>query len=153
VQAIKAIPPWTGYNQPDLANQSTTRTSPKLVVNYSVSVMKAPVSLKAVVDEIDGLSDDHVAYLNLQTGELVTLSAEEISAADNQPLWYRRGLVSIPCKQLGSDCSQVARREWYLISTWEGLIAVRPDRLSLWAALMFAHSRYRTNKTEILYIG
>lgn len=44
--------------------------------------MKAPVSLQAVVDEIDGLSDDHVAYLNLQTGELVTLSAEEISAVE-----------------------------------------------------------------------
>ena len=55
--------------------------------------MAALVSLKAVVDEMDVVSDDHFAYLNPQTGELVTLSTEEISiaeedlATDDYPEW------------------------------------------------------------------
>jgi hypothetical protein len=49
--------------------------------------MSLPVSLKAVVDEMDVLSDDLFAYLNPQTGELVTLSAEEIGIVEaDEPL-------------------------------------------------------------------
>ena len=36
--------------------------------------MKAIVSIKDVVDEMDVLSDEHSAFLNRRTGELVTLS-------------------------------------------------------------------------------
>ena len=44
--------------------------------------MAAIITLKAIVDEMDVLSDDHFAYLNPQTGDLVTLSTEEISAIE-----------------------------------------------------------------------
>jgi hypothetical protein len=44
--------------------------------------MKAIVSIKDVVNAMDGLSDEHSAFLNRYTGELVTLSDEEISAAE-----------------------------------------------------------------------
>jgi hypothetical protein len=44
--------------------------------------MKANVSLKDIVNEMDGLSDEHSAFLNRKTGELVTLSEEELSAAE-----------------------------------------------------------------------
>jgi hypothetical protein len=70
--------------------------------------MKVPVSLKAVVDEIDGLSEDHFAYLNLQTGELVTLSAEEISAVEEDiaitdfPEW-QQALIAKARDVLASD--------------------------------------------------
>ncbi|NTV62169.1 MAG: hypothetical protein HGA65_01360 [Oscillochloris sp.] len=70
--------------------------------------MKPPVSLKAVVDEIDGLSDDHVAYLNRQTGELVTLSAEEICAVEEDlaiadfPEW-QQALIAKARDVLDSD--------------------------------------------------
>jgi hypothetical protein len=40
------------------------------------------ITLKAIIDEMDGLSDEHFAYLNPQTGDLVTLSIEEISAVE-----------------------------------------------------------------------
>jgi hypothetical protein len=57
--------------------------------------MKAIVSLKDVVNEMDVLSDEHSAFLNRHTGELITLSNEEISAAeedeniDEYPEWQQ----------------------------------------------------------------
>ena len=44
--------------------------------------MKTLVSIKDVVDEMDVLSEEHSAFLNRHTGELVTLSREELSAAE-----------------------------------------------------------------------
>lgn len=44
--------------------------------------MKPIVSIKDVVDEMDVLSDEHLAFLNRHTGELVTLSREELSTAE-----------------------------------------------------------------------
>ena len=57
--------------------------------------MKAIVSIKDVVNEMDVLSDEHSAFLNRHTGELVTLSSEELSAAeendniDEYPEWQQ----------------------------------------------------------------
>jgi hypothetical protein len=45
--------------------------------------MAAIITLKAIVDEMDALSDEHFAYLNPQTGDLVTLSTEEISVVEH----------------------------------------------------------------------
>jgi hypothetical protein len=53
------------------------------------------ITLKAIVDEMDVLTDEHFAYLNPQTGDLVTLSTEEISAVeedlpiDDFPEWQQ----------------------------------------------------------------
>lgn len=44
--------------------------------------MNAIVSLKDVIGEIDMLFDEHTAFLNRKTGELVTLSHEDLSAAE-----------------------------------------------------------------------
>ena len=61
--------------------------------------MKAIVSLKDVVNEMDVLSDEHSAFLNRHTGELVTLSNEEISAAeeddniDEYPEWQQDMII------------------------------------------------------------
>ena len=43
--------------------------------------MKAIVSIKDVVNEMGVLSEEHSAFINRHTGELVTLSIEELSAA------------------------------------------------------------------------
>lgn len=40
------------------------------------------VSLQAVVDEMDVLSDETYAYLNVHTGELVTIRREEIAIVE-----------------------------------------------------------------------
>jgi hypothetical protein len=61
--------------------------------------MKAIVSIKDVVNEMDGLSDEHSAFLNRCTGELVTLSMEELSIAeeddniDEYPEWQREMII------------------------------------------------------------
>ena len=57
--------------------------------------MTLPVSLQAVIDEMDTLGEEYRAYLNQHTGELVTLSLEEIHAAeqgddlDDDPDWQQ----------------------------------------------------------------
>ncbi len=44
--------------------------------------MTLPVSLQAVIDEMDTFGDDFHPYLNQLTGELVTLRDEEIQAVE-----------------------------------------------------------------------
>jgi len=57
--------------------------------------MTLPVSLQAVIDEMDTVGDELHPYLNRNTGELVTLSLEEIHAAeqgddlDGDPDWQQ----------------------------------------------------------------
>ncbi len=46
--------------------------------------MSANVSLKAVVDEMETVSDQRHAYVNKRTGEVVSISDEEIEAVDSE---------------------------------------------------------------------
>jgi hypothetical protein len=62
--------------------------------------MKAIVSVKDVVDEMDVVSDEISVFLNRKTGELVTLTDEELSAAedgdddiDEYPDWQREMII------------------------------------------------------------
>jgi hypothetical protein len=61
--------------------------------------MKVTVSLKDVINEMDVVSDEHSAFPNRQTVELVTLSREELSAAEedddivNYPEWQQEMIV------------------------------------------------------------
>ncbi|MEX1229782.1 MAG: UPF0158 family protein [Planctomycetaceae bacterium] len=70
--------------------------------------MPLPVSLKAVVDEMEMQSDDSQSYLNKQTGELMTIGEEEMRAADDgddlsdYPEWQQKA-IKIAAKVLGSD--------------------------------------------------
>lgn len=57
--------------------------------------MAVPVSLQDVVDQMDLISDDMVAYINRKSGELITLTTEDISLAEENgnscsiPEWQR----------------------------------------------------------------
>ncbi|MDP2234023.1 MAG: UPF0158 family protein [Actinomycetota bacterium] len=63
--------------------------------------MAAAVSLRAVVDELDALPDECTAYLNRETGELLTLRddearlVEEDIDATHLPQWQRDDLPRI----------------------------------------------------------
>jgi Uncharacterised protein family (UPF0158) len=46
--------------------------------------MTSAVKVQDVVDEMDAVSDEHYAYLNRQTGELVTIGDEEIRAVEEE---------------------------------------------------------------------
>jgi Uncharacterised protein family (UPF0158) len=46
--------------------------------------MTSLVRLQDVVDEMESVSDEHHAYLNKQTGELVTIGDEEIRAVEQE---------------------------------------------------------------------
>ena len=60
---------------------------------------KVIVSIKDFVDEMDVPSDEHSAFLNRHSGELVTLSSEELSAAeeddeiDKYPTWQHEMII------------------------------------------------------------
>jgi len=45
--------------------------------------MKVIVSVQDIIDEMDVLSEEISAFLNKQTGELVTLTSEVLSAAED----------------------------------------------------------------------
>jgi hypothetical protein len=57
--------------------------------------MAVPVSLQDVVDQMDLISDNTVAYINRKSGELITLTTEDISLAEENgnscsiPEWQR----------------------------------------------------------------
>lgn len=57
--------------------------------------MTPVVKLQDIVNEMDTLSDELHAYLNKRTGELVTISSEELQAAEEEdtiesyPEWQR----------------------------------------------------------------
>ena len=45
--------------------------------------MPIPVSLRAVVDEMDVLGDEATAYINRVTGELMTVHHDEMAMIEN----------------------------------------------------------------------
>lgn len=60
--------------------------------------MALVVKLQHVVDEMDTLSDELRAYLNKQTGQLITISSEELQAAEegddieSYPGWQKEAI-------------------------------------------------------------
>ena len=60
--------------------------------------MPTPVFLRDVVDEMDALTDEATAYINRRTGELYTLSLEEVHLVEDEddpedlPDWQRETL-------------------------------------------------------------
>jgi hypothetical protein len=70
--------------------------------------MPIPVSLNAVVTELDVQDDESFAYINRETGELVTVSREEMFIAENGephdslPEWQQK-MVRIAEEILDSD--------------------------------------------------
>ena len=58
-----------------------------------------PVSLRATADELSLLSEEHTAFLNTRTGELIGLSQEELSAAEEEndisgyPEWQQEAIA------------------------------------------------------------
>ena len=60
--------------------------------------MSVVVSLKAVVEEMDVPSDEYHAYLNKNTGELVTIGEEEVNiiesgdSIENYPGWQQEAI-------------------------------------------------------------
>ena len=62
--------------------------------------MTVVVSLRDVVNEMDVMSDESHGYLNKETGELVTITDEEINAIENNddwgdyPEWQQEALVT-----------------------------------------------------------
>ena len=61
--------------------------------------MGLPVSLKAVVDEMQTVSDEMRAYINRETGELYTLTSEDMAYAEsdfdeaNAPEWQKESIA------------------------------------------------------------
>src|SRR3989304_609130 len=63
--------------------QCRQRDQPKVRALYLEKTMSLLVSLKALVAEMDVPSDQFHAYLNKHTGELVTISEEEIDIIES----------------------------------------------------------------------
>ena len=61
--------------------------------------MTLPVDLRAVVDEMDAAGDEMTAFINRSTGELITLSQEDISYTEEDghqaflPEWQKESVA------------------------------------------------------------
>ena len=44
--------------------------------------MKPNINIRDVIQEMDGLSDNFKAFFNIRTGEFITLSDEDMGAAE-----------------------------------------------------------------------
>jgi hypothetical protein len=70
--------------------------------------VKAIVSVQDVIQEMDMQTDEDEGYLNKRTGELITLSAEDLSAVeddldiDDYPDWYKE-VIKKAKEVVGSD--------------------------------------------------
>ena len=70
--------------------------------------MKRPVKLSEIIDGMESQTDETRAYLNKETGEIVCISDEEFSAAEEKrslesyPEW-QRGLIHEAVHVLGDD--------------------------------------------------
>ena len=72
--------------------------------------MKVIVSVQDIIDEMDVLSEEISAFLNKQTGELVTLTSEVLSAAEDDveediveyPEWQQEMIIKAR-EVIGSD--------------------------------------------------
>jgi len=66
--------------------------------------MAVIVSLHDVVTEMDVFSDEHTAYINRRTGELITVTHEELALAENPeavaeaPQWQQE-LLPLRCER------------------------------------------------------
>jgi hypothetical protein len=69
-----------------------------LTESHERNVMTAIISLKALVDEMDVPGDEYHAHLNKRTGELVTISDEDIGLVEDgenvedYPEWRREAI-------------------------------------------------------------
>jgi len=63
--------------------------------------MPLPVSLRAVVDEMDVMADEATAYINRVTGELMTVHSDEMAMIENgesfddSPDWEQERMQSV----------------------------------------------------------
>jgi hypothetical protein len=63
--------------------------------------MVLPVNLQDVVAEMDALSDEHTAYINRKTGELITITDEEVrlveesESEDDLPDWQAETMPKV----------------------------------------------------------
>ena len=62
-------------------------------------LMSVTVSLQDLVDELESVSHSRSAYLNIRTGEIVSLSEDELSAAEDEdeltdyPDWQQEAII------------------------------------------------------------
>jgi hypothetical protein len=87
------------YNDARIVSSLSVLTSQQLVVGHQVLTsgfggrhMTTTIYLRDVVDEMEAFDDSFRSFLNRATGELATVSIEELSAAEevHEPCVTRR---------------------------------------------------------------
>ena len=85
--------------------------------------MGLPVSLKAVVNELDTVSDEMSAYIHRETGELYTLTSEDMDYAEGEhdeedaPDWQQA--ASAKAKEILESDAWVCLPGKFDINEWE----------------------------------
>jgi uncharacterized protein UPF0158 len=88
-----------------------------------------PVSLEAVVQELEGLMDETTAFINHRTGELATVSHDELALAEDEeieeadlPAWQVQMIPQLREIALGEDWTALPSKfdihEWQIMSNF-----------------------------------
>lgn len=124
--------------------------------------MAVIVSLREVVNEMDVFSDEHTAYINRKTGELITLSREELAlaedpdAAEDAPEWQQELLPKAREVLESEDFlplpSKFEIHEWAIMERFADSLTDETDSEELLAAL---HGRgaFRRFKDAVQRLG
>jgi len=72
--------------------------------------MAGSVKLADIIDALEMQSDETRAYLNIKTGEVVTITDEELSSIDDDLL----GIIREPAEDSGEQTNEIIESEDYL---------------------------------------
>jgi len=100
--------------------------------------MAIPVSLDAVAQELDGLMDDSTPFINRKTGEIFTLSSDDVALVEEEdvpeselPEWQKNALPKIRDILEGDDWAELPNKfdvhEWEIMRQFAD--SVRSERL------------------------
>lgn len=87
--------------------------------------MPPRVKLSAIVDALDSIGDETQAYLDRQTGEVIVLMDEELSAAEDDddpaeyPEWQRKSIEQARAVQADDSGRFVALPDRFEINEWD----------------------------------
>jgi len=89
--------------------------------------MAAPVSIKEVVDALDGAMDEMSSYVNRETGQVITVSHEDLHLAEEDPVpdmpdWQRDAVAEARSVLESDDWLELPKKvdihEWQIMDNF-----------------------------------
>jgi len=123
--------------------------------------MAAPVSIKEVVDALDGAMDEMSSYVNRETGQVITVSHEDLHLAEEDPVpdmpdWQRDAVAEARSVLESDDWLELPNKvdihEWQIMDNFGRSLASDSDRATV-ADALHGSGAFRRFETAIRRMG